>query len=78
MDSLRRLFTVVFVSRRPVQLMDYVATVILVYSRQNIPRESSRKCNSPRWDFRRITDRSFSSLEIVCRVAEGEIGWSSS
>ena len=53
------------VSRRSVQLM-----LPHSYSRslcpKNIPRESSRKCNSPRRDFRRITDRSFSSLEIAC------------
>lgn len=65
------------VSRRSVQLM-----LPHSYSRslcpKNIPRESSRKCNSPRRDFRRITDRSFSSLEIACGMAGRGIGWSSS
>lgn len=65
------------VSRRSVQLM-----LPHSYSRslcpKNIPRESSRKCNSPRRDFRRITDRSFSSLEIACGMVGRGIGWSSS
>ena len=61
------------VSRRSVQLM-----LPHSYSRslcpKNIPRESSRKCNSPRRDFRRITDRSFSSLEIACGMVGRGIG----